>query len=278
MNWFYANQGQQVGPVSETELNRLATAGTITPETLVWHDGLPAWKSWGELRPPDAVPPVLTIYGRRCGECGRAFEADDLITLSGVSVCAECKPRLLQRLQEGALASGQAIGGLWREGKVLVLQRGAQLPPRCVRCNQAATWQRPVKLSWNPAWIYLTILLSLIVLLIVALVTRKTAEVAMPLCDLHRQRRTTGRLIGWLTVLAGVVCTIIGFALIGSSSPGVAGFLAIGGILVLLVGFVLVSRATWVLVPKRIDADYVRLRGCCEEFLQPLPPFKPGPG
>lgn len=278
MNWFYAYQGQQVGPVSETELNRLAATGTITPETLVWHDGLPAWKLWGELRPPDAAPPVLTADGRRCGECGRAFVADDLITLSGVSVCAECKPRLLQRLQEGALASGQASGGLWREGKVLVLQRGAQLPPRCVRCNQPATWQRPVKLWWNPPWIYLTILLSLIVLLIVALVTRKMADVTVPLCEVHRQRRTMGRLIGWLTVVAGLVCSVLGFALIGSASSAIAAVAAIGGILVLLIGFVIGSRATWVLMPKRIDADYVRLRGCCEAYLQPLPPFKPGPG
>ena len=40
MKWYYAAAGNQVGPIDETELNRLVTQGTVRADTLVWHDGL----------------------------------------------------------------------------------------------------------------------------------------------------------------------------------------------------------------------------------------------
>ena len=39
MKWYYAAAGNQVGPIDETELNRLVTQGTVRADTLVWHDG-----------------------------------------------------------------------------------------------------------------------------------------------------------------------------------------------------------------------------------------------
>ncbi|MDQ1472633.1 MAG: hypothetical protein QOJ99_4113 [Bryobacterales bacterium] len=49
MDWYYAFEGQQRGPVSETELTRLAGQGVIAPATLVWHAGLPDWQPWSSL-------------------------------------------------------------------------------------------------------------------------------------------------------------------------------------------------------------------------------------
>jgi len=43
MQWFYAYQGKSVGPVSQDEFLRLIEAGTITSETLVWHEGMKDW-------------------------------------------------------------------------------------------------------------------------------------------------------------------------------------------------------------------------------------------
>jgi uncharacterized RDD family membrane protein YckC len=50
-----------------------------------------------------------------CTECGSAFASDDLVRFGTSLVCANCKPRLLQQLKEGALpASGVEYGGFWR--------------------------------------------------------------------------------------------------------------------------------------------------------------------
>lgn len=42
--WYYANDDDQVGPVSGDELKALAEDGTIGPETQVWQDGMDDWQ------------------------------------------------------------------------------------------------------------------------------------------------------------------------------------------------------------------------------------------
>lgn len=51
MNWHYALDGQQLGPISESELAQLFTAGTVRSDTLVWRDGLPEWQSLSTALP-----------------------------------------------------------------------------------------------------------------------------------------------------------------------------------------------------------------------------------
>ncbi len=44
MDWFYAQDGRQMGPVTESRLNELADSGDVSPDTLVWHSGMPEWQ------------------------------------------------------------------------------------------------------------------------------------------------------------------------------------------------------------------------------------------
>ena len=46
MEWFYASNGRQVGPVSEEEFQRLVAAGTIRADTLVWRSGMANWQAY----------------------------------------------------------------------------------------------------------------------------------------------------------------------------------------------------------------------------------------
>ncbi len=58
--WYLGINGQQVGPLSPTEVAGHLSAGTATVETLVWRAGMPAWTRLGdvpELQP--AAPPPL---------------------------------------------------------------------------------------------------------------------------------------------------------------------------------------------------------------------------
>jgi len=49
MKWYYAAEGKPVGPVDENEIRDLAREGKLTPDTLVWHEGMDAWKRFAEL-------------------------------------------------------------------------------------------------------------------------------------------------------------------------------------------------------------------------------------
>jgi uncharacterized RDD family membrane protein YckC len=117
MKWFYADQGQQKGPVDESALNDLVLAGIVRDDTLVWNEGMPAWQSHGSLRgvAPTSMPLSGTAANTRyCRECGRPFPASELVAIGPTSVCAMCKPAYLQKLREGgATAGARHYGGFW---------------------------------------------------------------------------------------------------------------------------------------------------------------------
>lgn len=45
MQWYYAREGRQHGPVGEMDLRELIEAGTLTGENLVWRDGMGDWQA-----------------------------------------------------------------------------------------------------------------------------------------------------------------------------------------------------------------------------------------
>ena len=47
--YYAALDGKQAGPFSETEVIRLVNEKRITKDTLVWHQGMPAWKRAEDL-------------------------------------------------------------------------------------------------------------------------------------------------------------------------------------------------------------------------------------
>jgi uncharacterized RDD family membrane protein YckC len=120
MNWYYAHQGEQKGPVDDVALQELVTAGLVRDDTLVWHEGLGTWGSYVSLagsRPPAPMPDVNGgIETRYCAECGHSFPTNELVAIGPALLCATCKPIHLQRLREGGrpVAAGAMIyAGFW---------------------------------------------------------------------------------------------------------------------------------------------------------------------
>jgi GYF domain 2 len=58
MNWFYAKDGQQIGPVDFSEIERLRAEGQLTDDTLVWQQGMANWVKLSSLSKPAAEKPV----------------------------------------------------------------------------------------------------------------------------------------------------------------------------------------------------------------------------
>ena len=65
MKWYYSEGGKQIGPIDETELNRLVTLGAVRSDTLVWHEGLTSWQPLGVVR--GMHPAAAVAAGRHYG-------------------------------------------------------------------------------------------------------------------------------------------------------------------------------------------------------------------
>ena len=119
MDWYYVRDGQQVGPVSEADIQSLVKSGEIRSDSLVWNEGLLDWKTYRELFPvessigaPQPPPSMEVIAGMRaCVECGKTFPAEEMVQYGSAWVCAACKPLFFQRLEEGAPIRGELVYG-----------------------------------------------------------------------------------------------------------------------------------------------------------------------
>ena len=107
MPWFYMNGSQQVGPIADPEFERLALEGIVQPATLVWRGGMRTWEPYANVtNAPTAV----------CAVCSQSFPADAVVRIADVSVCSNCKPLYVQRLQEGAVVTAAGplhYAGFW---------------------------------------------------------------------------------------------------------------------------------------------------------------------
>src|SRR3974390_149573 len=60
MPWFYALEGQRLGPVADSQLDELLRLRKIGPATLVWCEGMSEWQPLNVARPLlPAVPGAL---------------------------------------------------------------------------------------------------------------------------------------------------------------------------------------------------------------------------
>ncbi len=84
-SWFFASNGQQQGPIGEAQFRDLIARGSVTPDTLVWSEGMAGWQRAGEIpglmsaRPSagDAARRAAAGHGRlRGGHGGAALSID----------------------------------------------------------------------------------------------------------------------------------------------------------------------------------------------------------
>ncbi len=263
MNWFYALDRQQMGPVSNAQLEELLQSGKISQDTLVWREGMVKWQPLRIARP--GPPPIINGQPAvMCVECGRHFSQDDVIRLNNSWVCGGCKPTFLQRLREGAMPSG-ASGGFWRTKNLLVTHPQISLPDRCVRCNAPAYGFRlKRKFYWHPPAYFLFIFLNLLIYAIVAMCVRKGATLDIGLCEKHRARRKQGLIVCW----TGVLIAVGMFIAAGVFESAV---LTIGGIVLLLAGIIYASITGIRVSPSKITKENVWLKGVDANYLAELP-------
>ena len=166
--------------------------------------------------------------------------------------------------------------GVWRTGDLLVMQKGANLPNRCLVCNQPASVQFPKKMYWHSPWIYLLLIPSILIYAIVAMIARKKADVVLPLCTEHSDKRKRATTIGSLLIVFGLVAMFGSCTQAGEGSGDTFAMILGIGTLVLFVGLIVLAVGSNLIVPKKIDDYYVWLRKVSASYLATLPPAPPG--
>ena len=162
-----------------------------------------------------------------------------------------------------------AEGGVWRDGKTLIMLKSARLPDYCIKCGVAANGSHLTrKLSWHHPALYLLIFAGLLIYAIVALIVRKSARIEISMCEDHIRKHRTVVGVGWLVFVAGVAFIVFAIA---QESGGSALF----GI-ALVFASAIYSTFVKVVRVKKIDDNYVWLLGIDESCLTMLPSVNKG--
>lgn len=110
MRWHYLKDNRPAGPVDDAALRRLARTGALTPESLVWREGLAEWIPLALADLADEAP--AAGEGRVfCAECGRPRPPSEMIPWGSAWICADCKPAFFQKVREGAAVAAPVAGG-----------------------------------------------------------------------------------------------------------------------------------------------------------------------
>ena len=128
MDWYYAMGNQQIGPITQAELQALVRDKKVNAHTRVWRTGMKEWQELGQLLKSNQTAPVAIRPGTgrstqvRCGECGNSFTQDDVIRFGETWVCANCKPLFVQKFKEGLQVTAVLnYAGFWiRFGAVII--------------------------------------------------------------------------------------------------------------------------------------------------------------
>lgn len=168
-----------------------------------------------------------------------------------------------------------------RQGKILLVRDGAELPPYCVRTNlplQEGTGRHRKSLSWTPQWIPLVLLLSLLLgpvfgiltlfillgLAILAFVSRKKLRLGYSVSRQGAKQLNRPRALAGAGVIAGF--GVIAVVIWQGMTHGAAPILALCGGMLTIVSLALLTQ----IAPIRIAGwrqGWFRVKGCGPDFL-----------
>ena len=173
-------------------------------------------------------------------------------------------------------------GGIWSDGNLLVVHKQATLPPFCVKTNEPASTDIQRTFYWHSALVYLLILLNILAYIIGALLTRKSHKLAVPLSNEAATKRRNGILIGWILSLLGIGIVVFGFYMLVNSrnqdaTVAIGAASVFAGFVTLIVGAILGSRASNILVAKKITDHASWFKGADPDYVQRFPVIPPHP-
>lgn len=155
---------------------------------------------------------------------------------------------------------------IWRSNSALVMSKRALLPQRCVKCNAPTRQTLKRNLRWHHPALYISILGSLLLYVILAMVLSKSATVHVGLCETHLAARKRDIIISCFLVLVSFASFYLASVMEDMNLVFVGAILFLGGVIYGII-------RTKVVAPQKIDDHYVWLTGVNANYLQQFPPL-----
>lgn len=144
MMWYYTTNGERLGPLSLSGMKSLYEQQAITPETLVWQEGMTEWKPLSETRLAGEfqVPLPEGDAWEKCAFSGQHCRRSEMVQVEGRWINPDYKDEAVEFLKEGGAltafaqsgsltgnldfghlmrSSGALLAGCWREALVIHL-------------------------------------------------------------------------------------------------------------------------------------------------------------
>ena len=147
----------------------------------------------------------------------------------------------------------------------VICEADAEWPARCFKCNEDTNNTKKMKLTYLNPWFYLTLLVTPILTIILALIFQKKFTVELPVCDLHLKKRRNFLIIQWSLLLLMTAGFIVG--IVDDSQLALVGSMTL---LLVIVIFAIAGRMVHV---ARFKENRLWVKGPGKKFLQSLSAF-----
>gem|GEM_PF-1945191 len=196
----------------------------------------------------------------------------DTSSKAGADVALPPLPRTLSIVEgKGQVASPV---GVLRDGKNIIVPRGARLPNFCIKCGEPARTNLQKTMYWHPSWLAILIFLGLLPYAIAVLAVRTKMDLTLPLCTLHQEKYKTRRWLSLAILTASIGLLLSCFYLAEDHIPMALGL----GLVGLLTAGILWELASTLLRANLIDVEKGSFRGASEGFMQKCPQRPPALG
>ena len=127
--WYAAIEGQQYGPVDDSQLRAWLAEGRIGPGTYVWTEGMADWLPMGQVPELSGPPPVDVVAGEPVATGQRKHRGVAVLVLGIAGLVCCCVPSGAVSLICGGIAAVMGLRDLraMRRGEMDPSGRGPTL-------------------------------------------------------------------------------------------------------------------------------------------------------
>lgn len=215
-------------------------------------------------RCPGCSNPVGIEYPfNHCSACGQRLP-EELLALRQLDVVPAAQPAPEIPLWSSTTAP-PFRNQLWRDGKRLVIEKGAHVTGRCIKCNSTLGLRQITFTARyiHPAY-YFLICAGVLVYFVVSAFVTKTERFEICLCEDHRLKR-------WQNVVTGL--GLLALSLILLAFFRFSGIAVTAGLLLMLLCPLYLALSLHIMRVHKIDDRYIWVSRVSPSLLQELPPW-----
>jgi hypothetical protein len=232
--WYYLHGANCVGPYPAASIRAALDARTLSPDTLVWRNGMHTWtpiRATREICTPSIPPPPPRVAVSQDGSPGLAVPKPFRIV-----------------------------------GSYVYLAEGHQLPDsHCVCCGLPSTKRRRKNFGFTPVVVWFAIIVPL-VLIILLCCLHKSRSLRFGLCDEHAKSTLIKDIICWTCGLGFLPLLLMAVSSSSSSLSTLWGVLGTVAFITCIV-FCNLPRPLKIV---GLENGYIKLNGVCNALKQSL--------